>query len=53
MSLKDDIFKFRENIPVRIREMIKTEKEHLESSGILESCLKTGDRIPEPGFEIC
>ena len=46
MSLKDEILKFKENIPDRIREMIKSEKERLESSGILENCLNVGDRIP-------
>lgn len=46
MSLKDDILKLKENIPEPIHEMIKFEKERLVSSGILESCLNAGDRIP-------
>ena len=33
MSLKDDILNFKENIPDRIRQMIKSEKERLEKSG--------------------
>lgn len=50
MSLKDELLKIKENAPDRIREMIKSEKERLESSGILENCLNVGDRIP--GFSL-
>jgi hypothetical protein len=46
MSLKDDLLKIKENAPEPIQQMIKSEKERLESSGLLESCLNAGDRIP-------
>lgn len=47
MSLKEEILKFKKDIPEQIQKMIKSEKERLEGSGILENCLNKGDQIPE------
>jgi hypothetical protein len=46
MSLRDDIEKFKKDIPGMFLEMVRSEDNRLKQSGITERCLKKGDRAP-------
>ena len=50
MSLKSDIEKFKENVPEPLLVMARSEKKRLESSCLMDNCLKTGD--PAPNFTL-
>jgi hypothetical protein len=46
MSLREDLEKFKEKAPRELLDMVRSEAERLERSGLTATCLKAGDRVP-------